>query len=261
MNMIEEDNMMEALTGSAGDKIAQRLRSGLGVNESDFAKVTGLMQVQPGDLITADMMNRLLRRLARLELLVRYSRPEGGGAGDPFSVLGKPLSDAARIISIAGADFSLGMVLDTNGAIVQTTAPGTLSRIVIGQFFVSDDSTSETKVNLLVTSPNATGFFKEMGAETKDIIAKVVYQAVETQIARILDRNKRSVNSTNDVNPAKNEANTANAQPMPASFAASPAATGNTADATASATKRRASKKASKGGQKTGGGGDAGGVK
>jgi hypothetical protein len=256
--MIEEDNMMEALTGSAGDKIAQRLRSGLGVNENDFAKVTGLMQVQPGDLITADLMNRLLRRLARLELLVRYSRPKGGGAGDPFSVLGKPLSDAARIISIAGADFSLGMVLDINGAIVQTTAPGTLSRIVIGQFFVSDDSTSETTVNLLVTSPNATGFFKEIGAETKDIIAKVVYQAVEKQIAGILARNRRSSNLTNEADRAKADPN---AQPMPTSFAATPAATGNTADAAPSSTKRRASKKASKGGQKAGGGGDAGGVK
>jgi hypothetical protein len=252
--MIEEDNMVEALTGSTGDKIAQRLRSGLGVNESDFARVAKYEKVQSGDLITADWMNKLLLRLARLELLVRYSRPAGGGAGDPFSVLGKPLSDAARIVSTAGTDFSLGKVFDVDGALVQTTAHGTGSRIVIGQFFVSEDSTSGTTVYLLVTSANATGgFFREMGTEAKDIIAKVVYQAVEKQIAGILARNQRSSNLTNEVDQAKADPN---AQSMHTIFAARPA---NAADATTS-TKRQASKKASKGGRKAGGG-DAGGGK
>ena len=259
--MFEEENATEKIAGSAADKIAQRLRAGLNVNESDFQRVVAYERVQPGDLITAEWMNKILLRLARLELLVRYSRPTGKGQGDAFSVFGRTLIEAIRIIEGAGADFQIGKVLDVMGQIVQTTAPGTGTRLVLGQFFESDDFTGTTRVNLLVTSANATGgLFKELGAEAKDMIAIVVYKAVEAQIQHILNRNKRTVNTTND--PAQERTN-ANSAEMQKGFSIiadrSAAAPGEGAAAAGpSSTKRRASKKAAKGSAKAGGtsGGD-----
>jgi hypothetical protein len=258
-NMSEEENMMDVLMDSAGDRIAQRMRSGLGVKESDLARVAKYERVQSGDLITAEWMNRLLRRLALLELFVRHARPAGGGAGDPFSVFGKPLSDAVRIIIAAGNDFSLGKVLDVYGMVVQTTAPGTGARIVIGQFFVSEDSTGVTTVNLLVTANATGGFFRELGSDAKDIIAKVVYQAVETQIAKIIRGNKRNIDLTHDTAETSTDRN---AQPMHTIIASKPAAAADEGAAAAtSSSKRRAGKKAAKGGRKAAGSDDAGGNK
>jgi hypothetical protein len=257
--MIEKDKITEALQGSSPSEIiALRILAGQKFRASDFEQVASYQKVQPGDLITAEWMNKLLLRLARLELLVGSLHPTGGSSGDFFSVFGKPLIDAVRLIDEAGVDFTLGKVLDTTGVEVKWNAPGTGTRIVIGQFFVSDDSTSVTTVNLLVTSANATGgFLRELGSDAKDIIAKVVYQAAETQIANILAKRQRAAEL------AKDRAQSANTPPAPAGspIPAQPVAAAEESAATAAASKPRASKKAAKGGQKAAGSDDAGGGK
>ncbi|MFL6227738.1 MAG: hypothetical protein ACJ741_03050 [Pyrinomonadaceae bacterium] len=199
--MIEEEMMTDAKDSSAGEIITRRMLSGKKVRESDFERAVSYDKVQPGDLITAEWMNKLLKRLARLELLFANSRPRGGGAADSFTVFGETLVEALRLIKLADSDFQVGLVLDVEGVEVKPNASGAAGRRVLGQFLALDEGDGTTAVNLLVSAPNANGRsrYSALGTDAKEFIAQLVYTALETQLSKRFTRGATLDNATSDV--------------------------------------------------------------
>jgi hypothetical protein len=206
MNMIEQEEVLNILKGSsAGETIARRILSGQMVRESDFVSVANYEKVQPGDLITAEWMNKLLMRLARLELLFGHSRFADRGAAEFFTVFGEKLSDALEMIRKTGGHLQLGMVLDITGAEIKPTESGKISRRVLGQFLVPDERDGSTVVNLLVTS-STVGRFAGFGTEAKDIISEVAVNVINAQIEKGFGRNRTTNTSSTSANSADDAA-------------------------------------------------------
>lgn len=86
--------------------------------------------LKPGDLITSELMNWLLKRITDLEASV------GGVVGGPITVpnlFGRKLGDAQALLGQPGVQLLLGTILDTVGLTVLTTTQNLATRIVLGQ--------------------------------------------------------------------------------------------------------------------------------
>lgn len=85
-----------------------------------------LHEVQPGDLITADFMNALIRAVKNL------STGPGGGVSVP-NLFGRTLRDAKTVLAAAGSQLSLGVVVDAFGLVVNPSDATNDLRMVINQ--------------------------------------------------------------------------------------------------------------------------------
>ena len=106
-------------------------------------------KVQPGDLITSELVNAMLEDLAQLK----------GSAGTQTvpDVFGRFLPDARTIINQPSKQLTLGTVLDVAGAVIDPLASANAILIVLGQSPVSGTRVAPgTSVNLVV-SRAATG--------------------------------------------------------------------------------------------------------
>lgn len=85
--------------------------------------------VTPGDLITAELMNEILARLAALE--------GGGGSAGLLvtvpTVIGKTISEARAILLAPAQQVALGTVTDVNGKTVNSALPSSGTRKVVSQ--------------------------------------------------------------------------------------------------------------------------------
>ena len=92
-----------------------------------------ITQVQPGDLITADLMNQILSRLAQIDAIVQ----QFGGSGAPTvtvpTVYGRLLAEARAIIGVPTLQLNLGSVIDTGGTTINPNAPQSGNLIVVSQ--------------------------------------------------------------------------------------------------------------------------------
>jgi hypothetical protein len=105
------------------------------------------VQIRPGDIISADLMNAVLAELALLK---------GSGIGGTQlvpNVFGTFLSDARTIITQPTLQLSLGFTFDVNGAAVDPLVPANQSLIVLNQSPVADARVApNTPVNLVVSA-------------------------------------------------------------------------------------------------------------
>ncbi|MFP2911534.1 IPT/TIG domain-containing protein [Pyxidicoccus sp. 3LFB2] len=111
-----------------------------------------LNEVQPGDLITARLINAIIRLLKELEQ--RF----GGPLTIP-NVFGETLASAKTILSSATPPVTLGQnVLDANGLPVSPNDPVNQNRRVIGQVPPAGTrAPAGTAVSLLIASQPSTG--------------------------------------------------------------------------------------------------------
>lgn len=90
-------------------------------------------QVTTGDLITAELMNEILSRLASHDALIGQM----GGAGSTTvvvpTVYGRTLTDARTILLAPSQQLGLGTLIDTDGNFVDPNAQGAGLRMVVGQ--------------------------------------------------------------------------------------------------------------------------------
>ena len=90
-------------------------------------------QVTPGDLITAELMNEILSRLASHDVLIGQM----GGAGSTTvvvpTVYGRTLTDARTILVAPSQQLGVGTLIDTDGNFVNPNAQGAGLRMVVGQ--------------------------------------------------------------------------------------------------------------------------------
>jgi hypothetical protein len=112
-----------------------------------------ITQVQPGDLITADLMNQILSRLAQIDAIVQQL----GGSGAPTitvpTVYGRLLAEARAIIGVPTLQLNLGSVIDTGGTTVNPNLPQSANLIVVSQMPPPGTRVPpQTSVDLLVAS-------------------------------------------------------------------------------------------------------------
>jgi hypothetical protein len=81
--------------------------------------------VEPGQLITAELLNKLITR-------VQSIAPPDGKVDVP-SVFGRTLSDAIQLLKTPGANVQLGSVLDVTGAAIAPNDPTKAGLRVLGQ--------------------------------------------------------------------------------------------------------------------------------
>lgn len=103
-------------------------------------------QVQPGDVISSELMNAILAQLAELGEL--------GPAGTQVvpSVLGTRLADARALITQPSRQLVLGFVIDVSGAAVDPFQAANAGAIVLNQSPAADARVApNTSVSLVVT--------------------------------------------------------------------------------------------------------------
>jgi hypothetical protein len=88
-----------------------------------------LQDVKPGDLITADLMNELMKSIKGLETKVGA----GGNLVATPDVFGKLLGEARATLSAAGSSVTLGTVYDGSGVAIDALSAGNGSRRVLNQ--------------------------------------------------------------------------------------------------------------------------------
>jgi hypothetical protein len=106
-----------------------------------------LQDVKPGDLITADLMNELVKSIKGLEAKVGA----GGNLVATPDVFGKLLPEARTTLNAAGSHVKLGDVYDASGISIDPLA--TDSRRVLAQFPPPGQLTSEGSSVRLVVGP------------------------------------------------------------------------------------------------------------
>lgn len=113
-------------------------------------------QVTAGDLITAELMNEILARLANHDALIG----QGAGAGTIVvpSVFGRTLTDARAIITAPTAQLVFGAVIDTQGNVVNPNLSQSLLLAVLAQTPSAGSRVApQTAVDLLVAAASAGG--------------------------------------------------------------------------------------------------------
>jgi hypothetical protein len=114
--------------------------------------VANINEVKPGDLITADLVNQIIRGLNALA----GSAP--GGTVTVPSVFGRSLSDAKALILIPGSQLFIGGVLNATGLAVDPDDPANAALRVIFQLPVPGQLVSPgTTVSLVVAGEGSTG--------------------------------------------------------------------------------------------------------
>ncbi|HEX6096512.1 MAG TPA: IPT/TIG domain-containing protein [Thermoanaerobaculia bacterium] len=106
-------------------------------------------QVSAGDLITAELMNEILARLANHDALIG----QGAGAGTILvpSVFGRTLSEARTIITAPTAQLVFGAVIDTQGQVINPNLSQSLLLPVLSQTPSAGSRVApQTVVDLLV---------------------------------------------------------------------------------------------------------------
>jgi hypothetical protein len=109
-------------------------------------------QIQPGDIISSELMNAILARLAAL------GEAKPGGTQSVPNVLGTRLVDARALITQPSTQLALGFVIDVSGAAVDPLAGANSSLIVLNQSPVADTRVvPNTSVNLVVSQTSTGG--------------------------------------------------------------------------------------------------------
>jgi hypothetical protein len=109
-----------------------------------------LTLVQPGDLITADLLNAIIRR-------VQGTGPVDDGKVDVPNVFGRTLGAAVSLIGTPGSNVQLGTVLDSSGTIIAPSDPTKLGLVVVGQVPSAGVRVMPgTGINLVIAVPSAT---------------------------------------------------------------------------------------------------------
>jgi hypothetical protein len=117
--------------------------------------------VEPGQLITAELLNKLIARVQTID-------PEDGKVDVP-NVFGRTLSEAVQLLKTPGANVQLGSVLDVTGATIAPNDPTKAGLRVIGQSpSAATRVTSGSGINLVIagtgtgtppsTTPRIDGF-------------------------------------------------------------------------------------------------------
>ena len=111
-------------------------------------------QVNPGDLITAVLMNEILQRLGGAESqLQSIGTPTPGGTVVVPTVIGRPLSQAKTILEVPTLQLSLGSVLNTSGTLVDPVQTSSASLMVLSQIPQPGTRVApNTSVDLLVAA-------------------------------------------------------------------------------------------------------------
>jgi len=137
-----------------------------------------LNEVQPGDLITARLINTIIRLLKELEL-------KFGGPLTIPNVFGETLAAAKTILSTATPPVALGQnVLDANGLPVSPNDPVNQNRRVIGQVPPAGTrAPAGTVVSLLIASQASTGPSPVPVPEITGFLPKTASVGEELQIA------------------------------------------------------------------------------
>jgi hypothetical protein len=108
------------------------------------------LNVQPGDIISSDLMTAILTRLAEL------SDVQPTGTQVVPNVFGTRLTDARSLITQPVRQLTLGFVIDISGASVDPLAAANLSLIVLNQNPVANSLVAlNTPVNLVVSQASA----------------------------------------------------------------------------------------------------------
>ncbi|MCA1816451.1 MAG: hypothetical protein LC746_08625 [Acidobacteria bacterium] len=166
--------------------------------------------VRPGDLITAKFINRLLRRVARLEEMI-----DPGGGDKPLVVpkyLGMTLSEAAEDMRRTGGDLAVGRVLDVLGNSVNHNSRTADERTVLAHFPVPDASVDfRTRVDFLVSvgesqiAPTFGNKLAAFGTDTKDIFTDVIAKFLGNELEKRVpadhftrDQNVRGANAAKE---------------------------------------------------------------
>lgn len=225
--MIDERHLQDGLVNSKFDDSAiEELRgrrqpgevilTGGGGGDAGFEAYYA--RVQPGDLITAEFMNALLRRLAKLEQFARLTRADQSGAVRVMSLFGVSLGDALSRIQDTGGELRVGVVLDVTGERVDPTdASGGRTRRVLGQYPVPDERVqSGMKVNLLVSPAGRTKVapgagLKALGVDVQGLMSDTIAKVVEGQIDK---RYKWGDTLARDQNTEKPGVDTVDTSPM-----------------------------------------------
>lgn len=103
-------------------------------------------EVQPGDIISSELMTLILARLADLSDAVLTGTQTVPG------VIGMLLADATSVIQAPSGQLSLGFVVDITGATLSPTSPGNANLIVLNQSPVAGTRVAvNAPVNLVVS--------------------------------------------------------------------------------------------------------------
>ena len=156
-------------------------------------------QVHPGDVISSDLMNAILAKLATLG---------GGVVGSQVvpNVFGLFLVDAIAVIQQPSRQLRLGFVFDVNGAAVDPLAPANQNLVVLNQNPAGDSRTDpNAPVNLVVAAsgtssappapaPTVTGTQTPGGVATSSFAAGSTLVIVGTNFSAIASRNSVTFN-------------------------------------------------------------------
>lgn len=114
--------------------------------------------VNPGDLITAQLMNEILQRLANLDALVGQAGGSGSATVTVPVLYGRTLTDVQSILASPAQQLNLGSILDAGGNAVNPNAQGSGNRIVIGQMPQPGTRVApQSSVDLLLAAPQSSG--------------------------------------------------------------------------------------------------------
>lgn len=115
-------------------------------------------QVTAGDLITAELMNEILTRLANHDALIGQLGGAGSGAIVVPSLFGRSLGNAQSTLTAPSQQLNLGSVIDADGVIINPAAQGMGARIVVGQNPTAGTRVAQlTSVDLLVSGSGTGG--------------------------------------------------------------------------------------------------------
>lgn len=125
--------------------------AGAGEDGSDLIAFDPMLdEARPGDLITADFMTRLLRRINVLEAAV-LQLASGGDVVVP-DLFGQPLSAVAAAVNQSAGKLAFGLVLDGLGTEINPQESFNSTRLVLGQHPAPGAEVDEgTELNLLVS--------------------------------------------------------------------------------------------------------------
>jgi IPT/TIG domain/PASTA domain len=115
-------------------------------------------QVTAGDLITAELMNEILARLANHDALLGQFGGAGTGTVTVPSLFGRSLSNAQATLTSPAQQLNLGSVIDADGVIINPAAQGAGARTVVGQNPPAGTRAAPlTSVDLLVSASGSAG--------------------------------------------------------------------------------------------------------
>jgi beta-lactam-binding protein with PASTA domain len=109
-----------------------------------------LNEVQPGDLITADLLNAIIRRLQGVS-----AGP--GGTVDVPNLFGRTLSSAVILLQTPGSNLLVGVILDASGNVVASVDPNVQGSRVLSQTPPAGIKVSPaTAINLVIAAASTT---------------------------------------------------------------------------------------------------------